>query len=244
MIIDSYKHLQSKEMLWHHFTGAETRGCLQYCPNRGSLTPSASNRTSLMSQSKSFPLSQAALNMNSLLQNFGCKNFFQTSVELVLTRTPWSSYTRLCSKNFSARERLGSLPDEMPRPGGTRKVHFHIGNITGFLFKTFSDASCPHCNSPTFSNEEVTSVKDVRHIETGPHSLTLLLEEPISAENCNLPSKLSQKWSLVRARRMLNTFTKYFLNYIFSLLTLASEFQERNISCIDQSPHFIGGLFC
>lgn len=146
-----------------------------------------------MSQSKSFPLSQAALNVKSLLQNFGYKNFFQTSVELVLMRTPRSSYTRLCSRNFSVKELLGILLDELSKPEGIKKVHFHIGNITGFLFKTFSNTSCPHYNSPVFSNEQLTYIKDIRQIHRGPCCLTLLIEEPISAENWNLPTKLPEK---------------------------------------------------
>lgn len=117
-----------------------------------------------MSQSKLFPLSQAALHVNSLLQKFRCKNFFQTSVELELMRMPWSSHTYLCSRNFSAQKLLGTLLDEMSKPEGIKKVHFHIGNITGFLFKTFSITSCPHCNSD-FSNEQLVHVEDTRHIQ-------------------------------------------------------------------------------
>lgn len=138
-------------------------GCLQHPPSQGSLTPICLKENSLVVQSQSFPPSQSELNENSLLQNFRGKNFFQTSVEWVLMRVPWSLDLRLCGRNFSAEQLLGTLLDEMSKPEGIKKVHFHIGNITGFLLKTFSTTSCPHCNSPVFSNELLTSVKDIRH---------------------------------------------------------------------------------
>lgn len=59
----------------------------------------------------------------------------------------------MCSRNFSAKELLGTLLDETSKPEGIKKVHFHIENLAGFLFKTFSNTSCPHYNSPVFSNE-------------------------------------------------------------------------------------------
>lgn len=152
-MLDSNKPLQSQELLYYWLISNKRSGCLQHCQNQGSSTPICLKENTLMSQSESFPLSQTALNENSLLENFRGKNFFQTSVELVLMRMPWSSYTRLCSRNFSAKELLGTLLDEMSKPEGIKKVHFHIGNITSFLFKTFSTTSCPHCNSPVFSNE-------------------------------------------------------------------------------------------
>lgn len=138
-------------------------GYLQCHPSLRSLTPICLKENPLVVQSQPFPPSQSELNANSLLQNFRSKNFSQTSVEWVLMRVPWRSDLRLCGRNFSAEQLLGTLLDEMSKPEGIKKVHFHIGNITGFLLKTFSTTSCPHCNSPVFSNELLTSVKDIRH---------------------------------------------------------------------------------
>lgn len=109
-------------------------GCLQ-SPKPKVPDPNLSQREFLWwcKASQPFPPSQSELNVNALLQNFRGKNFLPDICGMSINE----SALELSSVPMRQREPLlGILPDEMSKPEGIKRVHFHIGNRTGFLFKT------------------------------------------------------------------------------------------------------------